>query len=155
MMKKLYFNGKIHSMASENDIFSVMVTEGEKITYTGNEIPSGNFDEKIDLKGKHVYPTMTDSHLHLLYTIVLAAASFNICEITSDGVKPDNMAEIGERVKAFCKANPKQKIITANGFIISAVNEKRLPTRFELDEWSPSFQLQSRASKRWVSLNLS
>ena len=136
MMKRLYFNGKIRSMVSENDIFSVMVTEGEKITYTGDKIPSGTFDEKIDLMSKHVYPTMTDSHLHLLYTIVLAAASFNICEITSDGVKPDNMADIGERVKAFCKANPKQKIITANGFIISAVNEKRLPTRFELDEWS-------------------
>ena len=46
MMKKLYFNGKIHSMVSENDIFSVMVTEGEKITYTGDEIPNGNFYEK-------------------------------------------------------------------------------------------------------------
>ena len=136
MMKRLYFNGKIHSMVAEDDIFSVMVTEDEKITYTGDEIPSGTFDEKIDLMGKHVYPTMTDSHLHLLYTIVLAAASFNICEITSDGVKPDNMADISKRVKAFCKANPNQKIITANGFIISAVSEKRLPTRFELDEWS-------------------
>ena len=66
MMKKLYFNGKIHSMVSEDDIFSVMVTECEKITYTGDEIPSGNFDEKIDLQGKYVYPTMTDSHLHQL-----------------------------------------------------------------------------------------
>ncbi len=136
MMKKLYFNGNIHSMVSEDDIFSVMVTEGEKITYTGNEIPTGTFDDKIDLQGKHVYPTMTDSHLHLLYTIVLAAASFNICEITSDGVKPDNMADVGKRARDYCKANPKQKIITANGFIISAVNEKRLPNRFELDEWS-------------------
>ncbi len=136
MMKILYFNGNIHSMVSEDDIFSVMITEGEKIIYTGNEVPSGAFDEKIDLQSKHVYPTMTDSHLHLLYTIVLAAASFNICEITSDGVKPDNMADIGKRVRDYCKVNPKQKIITANGFIISAVNEKRLPNRFELDEWS-------------------
>lgn len=136
MIKTLYFNGNIHSMVSENDIFSVMVTEGEKIAYTGNEIPEGAFDKKIDLQGKHVFPTMTDSHLHLLYTIVLSAASFNICEITSDGVKPDNLSDIGKRVKDYCKANPKQKIITANGFIISAVKEKRLPTRFELDEWS-------------------
>ncbi len=136
MRKILYYNGNIHSMTSENDIFSVMVTEGEKITYTGNEIPPGIFDEKVDLEGKHVYPTMTDSHLHLLYTIVLSAASFNICEITSDGVKPDNINDIGKRVTDYCKANPKQKIITANGYIISAVDEKRLPTRFELDKWS-------------------
>ena len=136
MMKTLYFNGNIHSMVSQDDIFSVMVTEGEKITYTGNEMPTGTFDEKVDLQGKHVFPTMTDSHLHLLYTIVLSAASFNICQITSEGVKPDNMADIGERVKNYCRNNPKQKIITANGFIISAVKEKRLPTRFELDEWS-------------------
>jgi len=137
MRKILYFNGNIHSMLSENDIFSVMVTEGEKITYTGNEVPSGiTFSEKIDLQKKHVFPTLTDSHLHLLYTIVLCAASFNICEITADGVKPDNMADIGKRVRLYCKENPKQKIITANGFIVSAVKEKRLPDRHELDDWS-------------------
>lgn len=136
-MRKLYFNGNIHSMITEDDIFSVMITEGEKIIYTGNTIPDDiAFDERIDLSQKHVYPTMTDSHLHLLYTIVLSAASFNICEITNNGVKPDNMTDIGERVKAYCKANPKQKIITANGFIVSAVKEKRLPYRSELDEWS-------------------
>ena len=137
MRKTLYFGGNIHSMVSENDIFSVMVTEGEKIIYTGNEIPESiAFDKKIDLKGKHIFPTMTDSHLHLLYTIVLSAASFNICEITAEGVKPDNIADIGKRVSDYYTANPKQKIITANGYIISAVNEKRLPNRFELDEWS-------------------
>ena len=137
MKKVLYFNGSIHSMVSEDDIFTVMVTEGERIIYTGNEIPSEmTFSERVDLQKKHVFPTMTDSHLHLLYTIVLSAASFNICEITSEGVKPDNMTDIGQRVKNYCKANPKQKIITANGYIISAVKEKRLPYRFELDEWS-------------------
>ncbi len=136
MMKSLYFNGKFHSMVREDEVFSVMVTEGEKIAYTGDEIPEGTFDKRIDLEGKHVFPTMTDSHLHLLYTIVLSAASFNICEITAEGVKPDNIADIGKRVKDYCKANPKQKIITANGYIISAVREKRLPTRSELDEWS-------------------
>lgn len=137
MSKVLYYGGKIHSMVSENDIFSVMVTDGEKIIYTGNEIPTDiSFDDRVDLQGKHVFPTMTDSHLHLLYTIVLSAASFNICEITSEGVKPDNLYHIGKRVRDYCKANSEQKIVTANGYIISAVKEKRLPNRYELDEWS-------------------
>lgn len=137
MKKTLYFSGHIHTMTSEDDVYSVMLTEGEKIAYIGNEIPSDvSYSEKIDLQGKHVYPTMTDSHLHLLYSLVLSAGSFNICEITSQGVKPDNLRDIGEKVRLYCKNNPKQKIITANGFIISAVKEKRLPNRFELDEWS-------------------
>ncbi len=76
MMKTLYFNGKIYSMVSEDDIFCVMVTEGEKITYTGSVIPSGTFDDKIDLQRKHVYPTMTDSHL-LIQPYLLRQASIS------------------------------------------------------------------------------
>ncbi len=137
MKKKLYFNGHIHTMTDEKDIYSVMVTQGKRICYVGNEIPdSMNFSERTDLKGCHVYPGLTDSHLHLLYTMVLSAANFSICDITSEGIKPDNLQDIGERVRSFCQKNPNQKIITANGYIISAINEKRLPTRFELDQWS-------------------
>lgn len=137
MKTVLYHGGVFHSMLEENHCFCVMVTRGDKIIYTGDDIPSHiTFSEKVDLQGKHVFPTLTDSHLHLLYTIVLSAASFNICEITPEGVKPDNMTDIGKRVSEYCRKNPKQKIITANGFIISAVKEKRLPTRFELDKWS-------------------
>ncbi len=137
MKRKLYFGGHIHTMTDEKEIYQVMVTEGEQICYIGNEIPSDmTYSEKNDLQGAHVYPCLTDSHLHLLYTMVLSASNFTVCDITSQGVVPDNLEDIGERIKQYCQKNPKQKIITGNGFIISAIKEKRLPDRFELDKWS-------------------
>ena len=134
-MKRLYLNGHIHTMTGEEDVFSVMAVENGRISYVGNEVPQG-YDEVIDLGGKHVFPAMTDSHIHLLYSLVLAAGSFQVCDISPDGVKPSELSEVGERIRLYCEKNPKRKIITGNGYIASAIAEKRLPNRYELDEWS-------------------
>ena len=125
-------------MTSEEEIYSFMGVEGERICYLGNESPknANTYPRKVDLNGKHIYPTLTDAHLHLLYSTVLSASNFDICQISSDGEKPDNFEDLEKRVQTFCKDNPGQKIITANGYIVSAIREKRLPNRHELDRWA-------------------
>ena len=90
----------------------------------------------MDLAGMHVYPALTDSHLHLLYTLVLAANSFAICQVGPGGVEPGDLAGAERRMRLYCSQNPRQKIVVANGYIPSAIAEKRLPTRRELDEWT-------------------
>lgn len=138
MKKVLYFGGCIHPMTSETAEFSVMGTEGNKICYLGNKMPedADRYHCCVDLKGMHVYPALTDAHVHLLYSLVLAASSFFICNITPEGVKPDNFGDLEARVRQYCRENPKQKIIVANGYVIAAVKEQRLPTRQELDDWT-------------------
>ena len=138
MKKVLYFGGCIHPMTAEDAQFSVMGTEGGRICYLGNEMPvdAETYRSRVDLKGLHIYPALTDAHVHLLYSLVLAASSFFICNITPQGVKPDNFADLKVRVRQYCRENPKQKIIVANGYVIAAVKEQRLPTRQELDDWT-------------------
>lgn len=134
-MRRLYTNGHIHPMTDESSVYTCMTVENGIICAVGDE-PVDSYDEVTDLDGCHVYPALWDSHLHLLYSIVLAAGSFQVCETGTEGVKPDCLAGVKERLEKRCRENPKQKIITGNGYIASAIKEKRLPTRQELDEWS-------------------
>lgn len=120
------------------ETWTSMGTDGDRICYLGNGGPETEkgYDQYINLEGMHVFPALTDSHVHLLYTMILAASSFNICEITAEGIAPDCMAGVEQKIRNYCGAHPKQKIIVANQYILSAMKEKRLPSRQELDEWT-------------------
>lgn len=138
-MKIFYYGGTVHTMRlCVEETFTSIGTDGDRICYLGNGGPETQkgYDQYISLKGMHVFPALTDSHVHLLYTMILAASSFNICEITAEGIAPDCMAGVEQKIRAYCGAHPKQKIIVANQYILSAMKEKRLPSRQELDEWT-------------------
>ena len=134
-MKTLYYNAHVHPMTDVETEFSCLLVNGDRIEYIGNCAPKGKY-RKVDLGGKHVFPAMTDCHLHLLYSIVLAAGSFQLCEIIDGRVFPDSIDKIGQRITAYCQNKTADGIITGNSYIISAIDENRLPTRHELDLWS-------------------
>ncbi len=134
-MKTLYYNAHIHPMTDSDTEFGCLLVNGRRIEYIGDTAPEGRY-RRIDLGGRHVFPAMTDCHLHLLYSIVLAAGSFQVCEIVNGKVYPDSIESVGQRIKSYCKSKAKDGIITGNSYIISAIKEKRLPTRQELDIWS-------------------
>lgn len=136
MKKILYYDGVIHSGVTEQETFSAMeVTEG-KITGLFDKAPDKKYRKRISLGGRHVYPCLIDGHMHLLYTIAVMAKGFNVCEITADGVVPDTIAGVEKRIRSYAKKQKKDTVIAANNYILSAVDERRLPTRFELDEWA-------------------
>ncbi len=134
-MKTLYYNGCIHPMTDERSQYSCMLVSRGRIDYVGDNPPAGRY-RRIDLEGRHVYPAMTDCHLHLLYSLVLAAGSFQVCSVTEGGVYPNSLEAVGKRISDYCQSRPEAGIITGNGYIVSAIEEKRLPTRQELDGWS-------------------
>lgn len=137
-MKTLYYGGTIHTMRKEQETFTALGIEEDRIIFTGStekETLKG-YDRYVDLEGMHVFPTLTDSHVHLLYTMILAASSFNLCEVTAGRIVPDSMEGVEASVRDYCRSHPKQKIIAANQYILSAMKEKRLPNRRELDEWT-------------------
>lgn len=74
-------------MRKEQETFTALGIEEDRIIFTGStekETLKG-YDRYVDLEGMHVFPTLTDSHVHLLYTMILAASSFNLCEVTAGG----------------------------------------------------------------------
>lgn len=89
----------------------------------------------VDLKQRHVYPCLLDGHIHMLLTIASMAMGFPLCTITEEGVKPDTLAEAGEKLRSYAAAQKEDSIVAASNFIPSAMDEKRMPTKEELDLW--------------------
>lgn len=61
-MKKAFANGTIHSRLLEGN--TLLIDDG-KVTAVGEDLPLEGY-EVTDLKGAHVYPGLTDSHMHLV-----------------------------------------------------------------------------------------
>ena len=76
-MSTLYYGGAIHTLRTPEECFEAMGVENGRVVWLGHTA-AGRWEKRVDLAGMHVYPALTDSHLHLLYTLVLAANSF-IC----------------------------------------------------------------------------
>ena len=134
-MKTLYVNCKVHSKL-DGKVHSFLGVEKGRITYLGNTRPEGRWKE-TDLDGAHVAPRMIDSHMHMLYTMVLAAQSFFISEIKDGKVIPTTVEGALERLHDYSESHPGSKIIVANGFIPSVFENPRLLTRQELDKAAP------------------
>ncbi len=131
---QLYKNAVFHSGLSERDTFSYLLEDKGRIVGTYNSRPEGSFKE-IDLQGRHVYPCLIDGHTHMLLTVAVLAMGFNICEIGAEGVVPKTMAGIEKRLRAYAEKQAPDAIIACNNYILTAIDEGRLPNREELDAW--------------------
>ena len=140
MKTTLFYNGICHSMKGQEDVFSAFTVSGGRITQVYGEAEAkalslSDFRNKVDLQGRHVYPCLIDGHTHLLLTIAVMAMGFNACEITKTGVEPHTVAGVEQRVRAYAAKQKPDAVIAVNNYIRTAIDERRMPTREELDDW--------------------
>lgn len=138
MKKTLFTNAVIHTGRTEAEVFGSMLTENGVIKelYPAEKSPVPDKKTKvIDLAGQHVYPCLIDAHIHMLMTIAVMAMGFNICEITTDGVEPNTLKGVEERLRNYVSGQEKDAIIACNNYILTAIDERRMPTKEELDDW--------------------
>ena len=136
-MKKILFCDAIfHSGKSEYDTFAYMTVENGIITGTYHKRPAGKYTEEISLGGQHVYPCLIDGHIHMLFTITAMAMGFNICEITDEGVVPSDIRGVEKKIRSYAASQKKDAVIAAHNYVLSAIDEIRLPTKDELDDWA-------------------
>jgi len=136
MKATLFENARFYTGRSENEYYKYMLVEKGRIKTLANERPeSRRFGNTVDLGGGNVYPCMADPHVHLLYTIVLSAMGFDVCSIEGGEVVPNTMAGIEKRLRDFAASKKPGEMVVANNYILSAIDELRLPTKEELDEW--------------------
>lgn len=137
MKRTLFYDGIFHSGVSEEDTFRFLEITDGTITGTYREKPvEGGYTKEISLGGKHVYPCLIDGHVHMLFTIAAMAVGFKVCEITKEGVEPHNLAGVEKKIREYAAGRPRNAVIAAYNYILSAVDERRLPTKDELDEWA-------------------
>ena len=134
-MKTVFANAIFHTMESETDTHATMTVEDGVIT-AFDEPADAAGARTVDLAGAHVFPALIDSHLHMLESIALASMGEQICEIAHGSVEPHNLAGVEEKIRSFAAdAKPGSLLIFSN-YISAAMDEGRLPNRFELDEWA-------------------
>lgn len=137
MGRSILFEGAVfHSGTSEKESFSYMLVEKGRVKALSSSRPDKSlYSRCINLGGGHVYPCLIDCHTHLLYTIVAAAMGFDICSVKGGRVLPDTMAGVEARLRDFAAGKKPGRLLVANNYIPSAIDQRRLPNRQELDNW--------------------
>ncbi|MFK7939162.1 MAG: amidohydrolase [Roseovarius sp.] len=131
----LYFNGTIHTMDDKVPNPQAVLTEGERILAVGDEndlrsrmSPAAT---ETDLQGHTMMPAFIDPHGHFpdpgfiqLFRVDLAAPPRGDCV---------DMATALDRLRAKAAQTPKGDWVMGVLFDNTAIAERRMPTRAELD----------------------
>ncbi|MFW6109061.1 MAG: amidohydrolase [archaeon] len=132
----VYFNGKIVTMDEEDTISRAVAVKFGRFIKVGKEeeVKSliGDDTEVVDLKGKTVIPGLIDSHCHML--AVGAQRRLNVDLSEEAGVHSIN--DIVNKLGKRAENTPKGEWVLGYQEDDSKLEERRHPTRWELDEAS-------------------
>ncbi len=132
-MRVRFENAFFHTMQSEADVRRSMTVENGVITAFDK---AGRRVRTVDLGGLHVFPAMTDAHLHMTDTIALSALSLQVCALRDGGVEPRDLKGVGDKIRDYAASRPRGALILGSNYIAAGIEEGRLPNRFELDVWT-------------------
>ena len=146
-MKTLFHNAQFHTMEDETSCTDALLVEDGIILAVGQEakdlvgddgshLRSAESLRKVDLGGAHAYPALIDAHLHMLDAIGLIGNSLHLTSFTQDGVEPHTLEGIAEEIQRFAAESSPDDLLICTGYIAMAMDEGRLPNRFELDQWA-------------------
>ena len=140
----LLTNGKIITMNEKQEIAQAVIVDGETFVYVGDLAGAEQYlkENKIttfetrDLEGRFVIPGFNDSHMHFIH-YVKAKNSVNLFGTGS-------MAELKDRMRHALMNRPPR----GNSFLMGEgwnqeffSDEKRFPTRYDLDEVSKEYPI--------------
>ena len=141
----LYFNGDIITMEGNSPVYAeVLVVKNKKIQFVGSSEEAtkiaGNNHQMINLKGKTLLPGFIDGHAHF--------ASFSAQAIGAKILPPPDAGakDIPSIIEILKKWNtPENRALTGwifgMGFDDSVLEEKRFPTKHDLDQVSTEFPI--------------
>nr|WP_270297986.1 amidohydrolase family protein [Eggerthella sinensis] len=140
-MKTIFHNAMFHTMESEDDVRTSLTVEDGVIAGFDETPAACPSAQAVDLGGLHVFPALIDAHLHLLDTIALSSMGEAVCEIVHGRVEPHDLAGAERKIRALATDAKPGSLLICSNFIAAAMDEGRLPTRFELDAWARSAQV--------------
>lgn len=141
----LYFNGDIITMEGNSPAYAeALVVKNKKIQFVGSSEEAikiaGNNHQMINLKGKTLLPGFIDGHAHF--------ASFSAQAIGAKILPPPDAGakDIPSLIEILKKWNtPDNRALTGwvfgMGFDDSVLEEKRFPTKHDLDHVSTEFPI--------------
>lgn len=127
----VFANGKIVTVDEAFSIADTMVVEDGKILYVGEKgnAPTGQGAKTIDLNGATVLPGLIDSHVH--------AVGASMFEYDHEVPTMESISDVLAYVKSRVEAVEKGDWIRLSQVFITRLEERRFPTRQELDSVAP------------------
>lgn len=137
MSKILLYNGEVITVNEKNDIAQAILLEGNRIRYVGsNEHALGlcdNSTQKIDVGGKTVLPGFIETHIHTASRLVLTKGT----DLSKkSGIV--NIAALQNRIRENAAGLKDGEWLVYHGLTFEDLEERRWPTRWELDAVSPN-----------------
>lgn len=146
----IFYNGEVITLDSQNTICEAVAVAEGRIAFIGSNRDAlklaANGAEMVDLKGQTLLPGFFDSHVHLVQT------GLNMLGIDLSSAK--SIKEILNIIALAIKDVPAGELIWGYGVDETQLQEKRMPTRYELDWVSPDHPLIiNRVEYHTVSVN--
>ncbi|MBN3582150.1 amidohydrolase [Algoriphagus aestuarii] len=141
----LYFGGDILTMVGEDPTYvEALVIRDGLIQFAGNRVEAmkiaGSGHQMIDLAGKTMLPGFFDGHAHFAN---FSAQAIGALLLPSPDATVDKMEDLIATLKAW--NTPENRALTGwifgTGFDDSVLEEKRFPTRHDLDQVSTEFPI--------------
>ncbi|MBC8385427.1 MAG: amidohydrolase [Candidatus Cloacimonetes bacterium] len=123
---KLFYNAKFYSMRKENEFYTAILIENDKIIETFKKTPELQNIEKIDLGNGFVYPGFIDTHTH--------SFEGGLYSLSAD---LENVTSLNDVFDILAETEPISEKIFAFHFDENKIEEKRFPTNIELDRIFP------------------
>jgi predicted amidohydrolase YtcJ len=131
------FNGKVVTVDVKESIVEAVAVKFGRVLHVGSDEDVkayvGDDTEVIDLKGRTVIPGLIDSHCHMASTGLSKLMTVNLSE--EAGVT--SIADIQARLAEKAETTSEGEWIRGTREDDSKLQEKRHPTRWELDEAAP------------------
>jgi predicted amidohydrolase YtcJ len=130
----ILYNANIYTIEPKNPKAQAIAIKDKKIAAVGTNAEILKHKTKktktIDLKGKTVLPGFTDCHIHM--------SSYARTLEQVDLRNATSIKQLQQKLKQATTRKPSNVWIVARGFDHEKFAEKRLPTRFDLDEAVPN-----------------
>lgn len=126
-------HGNVITMNPSQPKAQAIAVKGGLIAEVGNNLKVekwiGKQTKVIDLRGKAVVPGLTDTHVHM--------ASFGRSLISIDLRGVNSIKEMQRLLQERVQVTPKGKWVLGRGWDQDRFKERRYPTRWDLDKFSP------------------
>ena len=126
-------HGNIYTGKTDRSFLGSIASKGSRITYVGKVLSDAAIAcsnaNIINLNGKYIFPGFTDAHGHLK-GIGYRELSLNLQEIPS-------LNETLQAVRSYLSSKGTGEWVIGRGWIEKVWPEKRFPSRWDLDPFSP------------------
>ncbi len=125
--------GNIYTGQTDQSFIGSIASKGAKITYVGKVLSDAEIAcsdaEVINLNGKYVFPGFIDAHGHL--------KGIGYRELTLNLQGISSLNETLQVVRSYISTKEEGEWVIGRGWIDKVWPEKRFPSRWDLDSFSP------------------